>query len=105
MTFSDVVALLGAAAGFLAAFYWYRASKVPIAAAWDRDPTLAPKNMVEDSWGMMHALERAFMISSDKNATAAIWTAISIGLGAVGRPVEIANASLASFCRETHFAH
>jgi hypothetical protein len=83
MTTSDVVALLGAAAGFIAAIFWYLASKTPVKAAWDYDPKLKPKNMVEDAWGLANALERAFMGSSDKNVTAAIWTAMSMGLSAL----------------------
>ena len=83
MTVPDMVSLVSAASGFIAAFYWYRASKVPVKAAWDYDPRLKPKNMVEDAWGLANALERAFMISSDKNSTAALWTAISVGLGAL----------------------
>jgi hypothetical protein len=83
MTVTDIVSLVAAACGFVAAFYWYRASKVPVKAAWDYDPTKKPKNMVEDAWGLANALERAFMIASDKNTTAALWTAISIGLGAL----------------------
>jgi hypothetical protein len=83
MTVSDIIALCGAATGFVATFYWYLASKVPIKAAWDYKAELKPKNMTEDSWGLGKALERAFMGSSNKNATAAKWTAISVGLSAV----------------------
>ncbi len=83
MTVTEIVSLLSAASGFVAAFYWYRASKVPVEAAWDFDPKLKPRNMVEDAWGLAHAVERAFMISSDRNTTAALWTAISVGLGAL----------------------
>jgi hypothetical protein len=68
---------------FVAAFYWYLASKVPVKAARDYDPKLKPKNKIEDSWGLANAVERAFMGSSNKNATAAIWTAISLGLSAL----------------------
>jgi hypothetical protein len=83
MIMTDIVSLLAAASGFVAAFYWYQASKVPVKAAWDYDSRLKPKNMVEDAWGLVNALERAFMIASDKNTTAALWTAISVGLSAL----------------------
>jgi hypothetical protein len=83
MTIVDAVSIAGALAGFIAAFYWYRASKVPVKPAWDYDPKLRPKNMVEDAWGLANALERAFMISANRNTTAALWTAISVGLGAL----------------------
>jgi hypothetical protein len=83
MTASDIVAILGAVAGLIAAIYWYLASKTPVKADWDYDPKLKPKNMVEDAWGLANALERAFMISSSRNVTAAIWTAISMGLSAI----------------------
>jgi hypothetical protein len=83
MTASDTIALIGAGAGLIAAFLWYLASKVEVKAAWDFDPTLKPRNMVEDGWGLANALERAFWISSNKNAGAAVWTAISIGLNAI----------------------
>jgi hypothetical protein len=83
MTMTDIVSLLAAVSGFVATFYWYRASKVPVKAAWDYDSTLKPKNMIEDAWGLANALERALMIASDKNTTAALWTAISVGLSAL----------------------
>jgi hypothetical protein len=83
MTVSDIIALCGAGAGFVAAFYWYLASKVPVKAAWDYDPKLKPKNMVEDGWGLANALERAFMRSSSKNVAAAVWTAASMALSAL----------------------
>jgi hypothetical protein len=83
MTVSDVTALLASGTGFLAAFYWFRASKVAVMAAWDYEPKLAPKNMAQDAKGTADALERAFYWSSRKNALAAVWTAVSVGLGAI----------------------
>lgn len=83
MTASDLFALSAAVTGFIAAFYWYRASKVQVKLVWEYDPTLKPKNMTQDSWQIAHALEAAFFHSSRKNKIAAIWTAASVGLGAL----------------------
>lgn len=83
MNASYMLGLLSGITGFVAAFYWYLASKVKVTRVWEFDPELKPKNMTHDAWQIAHALEAAFFHSSAKNKTASIWTAISVGLGAL----------------------
>jgi hypothetical protein len=73
MKVAYVLYILAAVCGIITAYYWYRASKVGPLAAWDFDPKLKPKNMVEDAWGRAHAGERAQMISGRMNKIAAAW--------------------------------
>jgi hypothetical protein len=47
MTVSDLTALLSAATGSVAAFYWYRASKIPVMPAWEYDPKLRPPDIAD----------------------------------------------------------
>jgi hypothetical protein len=48
--------VLGAVLAMLAAVEGYRATQIQPEPAWDRDPSLKPRNMAEDAWGMVHAL-------------------------------------------------
>jgi hypothetical protein len=83
MTQSDAVALLSALAGFVAAFYWFVASKVEVTPVWEYNPELKPKNMTQEAWMMTNALDAAFYHSLRKNSVAAIWTGISVALMAI----------------------
>lgn len=65
------------------AYYWYKASEVKPMAAWDYDPSLRPRNMTEDAWGLSLATERAHMISGRLNKIAAIWAMIGAMLALV----------------------
>ncbi len=83
MTLSDIIALCGAAAGLVAAYYWYLASKIEARPVWDDDPSLNPKSIEMNNFGWVNALGAAFFHSSNKNATAAKWTAVAVALGAI----------------------
>jgi hypothetical protein len=83
MALSDMVALSSAAAGLIAAFHWYKASKIRVQPVWDDHPELAPNSMKMYLFGWVNALGAAFFWSSNKNAVAALWTALSVFLSAI----------------------
>lgn len=79
---SDAFAFAAAFAGLVAAFFWYRASKIEPQLPWDNDPKLSPKSHAIYSFGSVNALASAFYRSSGKNAVGALWTGASMVLGA-----------------------
>ena len=77
---SIVSAFLAAILGFIAAAYWYRASKVQIEPSWGRtEPAEADASHAGWTMGIM----QAYNASADLNKAAALWTAASVGLGAL----------------------
>ena len=68
--------LLAAAAGFVAAYYWYRSSKVPTNPTWITEPGEELNSQAGWIAGMMQASAEAARL----NAVAAMWTGISVVL-------------------------
>jgi hypothetical protein len=73
------LALLATVAGLVAAFYWYRSSKVGITPIWGG---LEPVNPLFSQMGWMAGLMQTFAESADLNKRAALWTAVSVALAA-----------------------
>jgi hypothetical protein len=81
-----VLALLGTITGVIAAWYWYRASRVKLAPAWETDiHGDVSGNMMSWVTGTMQAFKR----SSDLNARAARWTAASVLLNALSAVIQL----------------
>jgi hypothetical protein len=83
---SIVLAALAAGTGVFAAHCWYRASKIQIEPPWD---ATEPGETIDSQMGWTAGLMQAFKASGDLNKTAARWTAVSFGLGAVSTLVGI----------------
>ena len=71
-----VFALVAFGAGLVAAWNWYRASKVGITPLWAKLGTMEPIGGSSEHWviGIMDAAKE----SGSLNASAAIWTAVSV---------------------------
>jgi hypothetical protein len=66
--------------GLIAAYYWYQSSIVKADPGWtSQNPEPVVPEIRQMVWNS--AILKAIQISSDLNKTAAIWTALSVGLG------------------------
>jgi hypothetical protein len=66
---------LGGISGIVAAYYWWKASDIPVVPAWgDCEPVDTEDKMRGWAMGTLEAL----MVSSRLNKRAAQWTAISV---------------------------
>jgi hypothetical protein len=64
---------LTALCAIVAGVYAYRASTPEPEAAWDYDPSFSPRNFEQHAFGMMHAIERALMLTGRLGKRAAFW--------------------------------
>jgi hypothetical protein len=66
--------------GLIAARYWYRSSVVKVDPGWTaKNPQPVDPQLIQMDWNS--ATLKAIQKSSDLNKVAALWTAISVGLG------------------------
>lgn len=76
-----VLAMLAAASGLLAAFYWLRASKVQIIPMWEVNGRIEPVTLGSANTEWIVGLLETSAKSNGLNAIAARWTAVSVVLG------------------------
>lgn len=78
------VSLLAAIAGLIAAWYWLRASRVPIEL-----PDFQPveRDLAQDDW--IAAIADNITRASELNAKAARWTAVAVTLGAIAAVLSV----------------
>ena len=76
---SATLTVLGAAIGFIAAYYWLQASRVPIIPEWG---PIEPGDERYAHSGITAGIMKAFSESSKLNQKAALWTGVSVGLAA-----------------------
>ncbi|WP_418646929.1 hypothetical protein ACNQFN_15650 [Thauera butanivorans] len=81
--FGNMLTFAAIATGMLAAWYWFKASRVKIDPGWDRNGLVEPgiHSAAQDAW--MAALIRATADSARLNKVAAIWTAVAVALNAL----------------------
>jgi hypothetical protein len=79
------LAALATVTGLVAAYYWYRASKIQIEPTWLTEP--GDNQLSQMGW--MAGMMRAFMESAGLNKHAAFWTAFSVALTAVSSIVGV----------------
>jgi hypothetical protein len=65
--------------GIVAAFYWYRSSRIEIKAAWEVEP--GDEQLSQAGW--IGGTLEAFTASASLNAKAALWTASSVAFAAL----------------------
>ena len=75
-----VFAFFGFVTGLIAAHRWLRASKVPIVPTWKIEP--GESDASQQGWQVGTMM--AFNKSGELNKKAAGWTAVSVGLQAIG---------------------
>ena len=75
---SVVFALAAGVTGFTAAYFWFKASKIPIDPGWGVEP--GEVEAAHEGW--ITGTVKAVNESASLNKTAAIWTACSVVLGA-----------------------
>ncbi len=75
-----VFIVLGCIAGFYAAYCWWEASRVPIDHGWTVEP--GDTQLAQGAW--ITGIMKSVADSSGLNQRAALWIAVSVGLGAVG---------------------
>lgn len=78
---SATLTVLAAGMGFVAAYYWFRASKIPIIPEWG---PIEPGDERYAHTGMTAGIMKAYSESAELNMKAARWTAVSVGLAAAG---------------------
>jgi hypothetical protein len=76
---SFAVAAAACGTGLRAAYLWWQASRIPVVPAWHVEPGEAEASMQ----GWIAALLDASSKSGVQNASAAIWTGVSVGLSGV----------------------
>jgi hypothetical protein len=80
-----VTAVAALIAGLIAAWYWYRSSKVQIEPMWPQGPMglVEPGEVEASQGGWIGGTLLAFSASADLNSKAALWTAGSVVLAAI----------------------
>jgi hypothetical protein len=73
------LAIAGGFSGLIAAYYWYKSSKIPVDPKW----TCEPVDTEDKALGWTGATIDAFTKSAELNKKAALWTAISVLLSAL----------------------
>lgn len=79
------LAVVGAVTGMLAAWYWFKSSRVPTQPSWPTEPGDAQASQMGRMAGMMNASTKAAKL----NAIAAGWTAVSVLLNVASTLVGI----------------
>lgn len=75
MNYTGIMTTVGAAfCGLIAAFYWYKSSRVGFWPDWDFEPVIEEQKNMDRFAAIMKGVER----SSRLNSLAAAWTAISV---------------------------
>ncbi|SEE86403.1 hypothetical protein SAMN05444161_7515 [Rhizobiales bacterium GAS191] len=88
-TLDSALEVLAAISGFIAAWYWYQASRVN-PSPWSEDnPAPATMNPIVGSMMWTGATADAIKKSGELNSKASIWTALAVGLGAIATLVGI----------------
>jgi hypothetical protein len=80
------LAVLALASGIMAAGYWYRSSKLQITPAWgsgSQGELFQPLDSEDAQQGWIVGMLETSSVSADMNAKAAIWTAVSVVIGAI----------------------
>lgn len=77
------VAIAGFAAGLVAAFYWYRASRVNFVPFWEANGGVEPVDPLQSAEHWVVALMKTGRKSGKLNRIAAVWTALSVLLSAI----------------------
>lgn len=80
------LAVAALVSGIVAAGYWYRSSKLQITPAWglgSMGELFQPLEQDDAQQGWIVGMLEASSASADRNAKAAIWTAVSVVLGAI----------------------
>jgi hypothetical protein len=75
-----VFAFIALVTGLIAAYFWSRASMVPIVPTWKIEP--GESDASQQGWQVGTMM--AFSKSGELNKLAARWTAASVALGAIG---------------------
>ena len=78
-TGSLIIAALACVTGLRAAYLWWRASRIAANPVWVAEPGEAMASLQGWVFAMLEASSR----SSQKNARAAIWTGVSVGLSSL----------------------
>ena len=77
------LAVLSAAAGLIAARYWWKASKVFVIPMWEQGGRMEPVDPQQASTQWIVALSQSFLKGGGLNKIAAGWTAAAVALSAV----------------------
>jgi hypothetical protein len=85
------VAMAALAAGFVAAIYWYRSSRVQVVPDWPEGAfgLVEPGETRASDLGWITGTLTAFSKSADLNAKAALWTAVSVVLAALSSIISL----------------
>lgn len=74
-----ITATLACGTGLKASHLWWGASRIPVMPSW----VVEPGETADSLQGWMAALLQASHDASSKNACAAIWTGVSVGLSGI----------------------
>lgn len=91
---SSIIIILSVGAlltGCLAAFYWWKASKVMVMPMYEQNGELAPLPITTNQGEWLYAVFLGIEKSGALNKTAATWTAISVALGGVSSIISALN--------------
>jgi len=86
MKFAGIATAVAALiSGLIAAWYWYRSSKVQIEPMWPQGSMglVEPGDAEASQGGWIGGTLMAFSVSADLNSKAALWTAVSVVLAAI----------------------
>jgi hypothetical protein len=78
--FSIFLAIIALVSGLIAAWYWYKSSKVPIDPGWSGPTEPVVPEQQQMDWTV--AILKATREVADLNKTAALWTALSVAFAA-----------------------
>lgn len=76
-----VFAVISSVAGLIAAYYWYRATKIGISPAWELVPSRESETVEKNIMGWVTGNMIAFTSSGKLNKYAALWTAVAVATG------------------------